>query len=408
MKETIINLNFRNQNPVGKLVVSGSKSESNRWLILQQLFSNITIHNLSDAEDTQLLQKALDDNFNEIDIHHAGTAMRFLTAFYAIQEGREVVLTGSDRMKNRPIKLLVDALKSLGAEITYVEKDGFPPLSIKGKKLTKNEVTIAGNISSQYISALLLIAPSFTNGLTINFKTEITSKPYLEMTVKQLKELGVEVLWVKNQLIVSPFNLQNKNKKEVIVESDWSSASYFYSLVALSKHGEVTLSSYQKESKQGDAELSKLYELLGVKTTFLKNQIQLKKEGNFDVPSEIKLNLIKTPDIAQTIAVTCLGLGVKCYLTGLHTLKIKETDRLSALKNELEKLGAKVEITDDSLQMYSLAILKEEVMIETYNDHRMAMAFAPLALKIPIQIQDKNVVVKSYPNFWEDYFSLFI
>ncbi|MDP2089106.1 MAG: 3-phosphoshikimate 1-carboxyvinyltransferase [Flavobacteriaceae bacterium] len=408
MSERTIFLDYREKNPKGNLIISGSKSESNRWLILEKLWNNIIINNLSDAEDTQLLQKALLSTEELIDINHAGTAMRFLTSYFASIEGKNIILTGSDRMKNRPIKILVDALKSLDAAISYVEKDGFPPLKISGKKLLKNKVSIAGNVSSQYISSLLLIAPSLPNGLTIEFLTEITSRPYLEMTITQLKELGVSVFWENNLVVVEPFDNTDKNKFEVIVESDWSSASYFYSLIALSINGEVRLSSFHKNSKQGDAELSKLYELFGVNTIFKNHQIHLKKETDFVLPKSITLNLVNSPDIAQTIAVTCLGLSIDCTLTGLQTLKIKETDRLQALKNELEKLGVQVEITHNSLQLFTSKQLNKNVLIETYHDHRMAMAFAPLSLKTPININDINVVEKSYPNFWKDFQQLFL
>ena len=407
MTDTTISLDYRNQNPKGNLTISGSKSESNRWLILQKLWQNIAINNLSDAEDTQLLQKALLSENELININHAGTAMRFLTSYFAVTEGRNVILSGSERMKNRPIKILVDALRSLDADISYLEKEGFPPLKISGKKILKNKVSIAGNISSQYISSLLLIASSLPNGLTIEFTTEITSRPYLEMTIAQLKELGIALFWKENSIIVEPFKNIHQNYFEVEVESDWSSASYFYSLIALSENGEVALSSFRKNSKQGDAELSQLYELFGVKTTFKNQQIHLKKSPDFIKPKSINLNLVNSPDITQTIAATCLGLGINCTLTGLHTLKIKETDRLLALKNELEKLGAQVKITHDSLQLISSKKLNENVVIETYHDHRMAMSFAPLSLKTPIIIKDINVVEKSYPMFWKDFQSLF-
>lgn len=408
MSKLIISLDFSSKNPTGNIQISGSKSESNRWLIIQKLLKNITIHNLSDAEDTQLLQKALVSKNELIDINHAGTAMRFLTSFFAVREGSKVILTGSERMKNRPIKILVDALKSLDADISYIVEDGFPPLKISGKRILKNKVSIAGNVSSQYISSLLLIAPSLKKGLTIEFNTEITSIPYLEMTITQLKELGVEVFFNKHTIVVHPYKNIHQNKLEVVVESDWSSASYFYSLIALSENGAIKLSSFHQKSKQGDAELSKLYKLFGVKTIFKNQQIHLKKVQGFVLPTSITLNLVNTPDIAQTIAVTCLGLGINCTLNGLHTLKIKETDRLQALKNELEKLGAVVQISDDSLQLNSPNNLNKNVLIKTYHDHRMAMSFAPLAIKTPIKIEDMNVVEKSYPKFWTDFQQLFI
>ncbi|MCM2302166.1 MAG: 3-phosphoshikimate 1-carboxyvinyltransferase [Flavobacteriaceae bacterium] len=403
-----ISLDYRNQNPSGEIIITGSKSESNRWLILQKLWGNIVIDNLSNAEDTLLLQKALLSEDEIIDINHAGTAMRFLTSYFASTEERKVILTGSDRMKNRPIAVLVDALLSLNAEISYLEKNGFPPLKITGKKLYKNCVTLAGNMSSQYISSLLLIAPALPNGLTINFNTEITSRPYLDMTIAQLKEIGANIFWDNNSLIVEPLKNLSKKEFKVVVESDWSAASYFYSTIALSKNGTVTLNYFQQKSKQGDAVLSEIYKLFGVSTTFKNNQIYLKKDKNFECPNSIELDLVNTPDIAQTIVVTCLGLEIDCVLTGLHTLKIKETDRLQALKNELEKLGAIVVITENSLQMITPKQLNKEVTIETYHDHRMAMSFAPLSLKTPLYIEDVNVVEKSYPEFWNDFKQLFI
>lgn len=402
-----ISLDFRNLKPNGEVKIGGSKSESNRWLILKQLWSSISITNLSDAEDTVLLQKALNSNETSVDINHAGTAMRFLTAFFAVQDGKKVVLTGSERMKNRPIKILVDALKELGAEIEYLEKDGFPPLKIHGKKLIKNTVSIAGNVSSQYLSALLLIAPKLTKGLTLTFTTEVTSIPYLKMTISQLKTLGIDVTWKENTIVVKPVRPEKIKIKEIEIESDWSSASYYFSLIALSKNGKVSINSFFKNSQQGDAALVEIYNNFGVSTLFEGNKMELSKVLNFKYPTEIELDLINTPDIAQTIAVTCLGLGVNCYLTGLHTLKIKETDRLIALKNELEKFGAVVEITENSLQLICPSQLNENILIETYHDHRMAMAFAPLSLLVPLTINDALVVQKSYPKFWDDFKFLF-
>ena len=382
------------------IFISGSKSESNRLLILQKLFDGITINNLSDSDDTHHLQHALLTNDTSINIGHAGTAMRFLTAFFATQSNRTVVLSGSERMHQRPIKILVDALRSLGAEITYTEKDGFPPLQIRGKKLIKNNVKINGNISSQYISALLLIAASLPNGLRIQLLGDITSIPYIKMTLSLLNRVGVSTNFEGQYIHVKPYL---KPKEQVlVVESDWSSASYFYSIIALSKVGsEIGLSSYSKESLQGDSVLAKIYLHFGVETSFKENSILLRKtkESSKDL---LKIDLNKAPDIAQTIAVTCFGLGISCNLNGLHTLKIKETDRLEALHKELSKLGATISVTDDSLDLKASSKINSNISIETYNDHRMAMAFTPLAIKTPIQILDAGVVTKSYRNFWED------
>ncbi|REE80648.1 3-phosphoshikimate 1-carboxyvinyltransferase [Lutibacter oceani] len=385
----------------GDIKITGSKSESNRLLVLQQFYPNLKIENVSNSDDSRLMQKALESTGNEINIGHAGTAMRFLTAYFSVKENAKIVLTGSHRMKNRPIKILVDALRDLGAKIDYLEKDGYPPLSIEGKKLTKDFVEIDGNISSQYISALLLIAPTLKNGLQLKFKGEITSVPYIKMTLTLLAELGVDLTWDGDSISIHPKPIIED--KTVIVESDWSSASYYYSLCALSPNSEIKLSAYKKASLQGDAVLASIYKNLGVDTSFKEHSILLKNTGNLNASKLMNLNLIGAPDIAQTIVVTCFGLGMECYLTGLHTLKIKETDRLVALKNEIEKLGGEVFITNETLHLKSSKKIKENVSIATYDDHRMAMAFAPLALKTSIIIEEANVVSKSYPTFWEDF-----
>lgn len=382
------------------VVITGSKSESNRLLLLQALFPQLEIQNLSNSDDSQLMQKALNQSSNLVDIHHAGTAMRFLTAYYASKANNEVTLTGSKRMKERPIKILVDALKSLGCDISYIENEGFPPLKITGKKWTNNKVVLKANVSSQYISALLLTAAKSEKGLTLVLEGEITSVPYIKMTLNLLKQIGVDSSFEGNQIKVIP-NVNGIADKTLVVESDWSSASYYFSIVALSELGtEITLSSYKEDSLQGDCILAKIYEQFGVSTVFKSNTITLKKVSESYQP--VKLDLINAPDIAQTIAVTALVLGVECHMVGLHTLKIKETDRLVALKTEIEKLGGEVQIDNKSLLLKPHAVLKSNISIATYNDHRMAMAFAPIALKVPVTIEDAMVVSKSYPTFWED------
>ena len=383
-----------------EIFISGSKSESNRLLILQKLFSEIAIENLSDSDDTHHLQHALTTSDAEINIGHAGTAMRFLTAYFAVQKNRTVVLSGSARMHNRPIKILVDALRDLGAQIESVEKDGYPPLRITGTELSKDSVKINGNVSSQYISALLLIAPSLPNGLEIELIGEITSIPYIQMTLSLLSQIGVESTFEGQEIKIQ--SLKEVAPKTIVVESDWSSASYFYSIAALSEVGsEITLSAYKEQSLQGDSVLSSIYEHFGVTTEFSENKITLRKvaESSNNV---LEVDLIKAPDIAQTIAVTCFGLGIACDLTGLHTLKIKETDRLEALKAELTKLGADISVTDHSLHLQGRLKLNSDVQIETYHDHRMAMAFAPLGMLTSLEILDAKVVTKSFRNFWED------
>lgn len=383
-----------------KIAITGSKSESNRLLLLQALYPSIDIANLSNSDDSQLMQKALKSSDRIIDIHHAGTAMRFLTAFYSTQKNREVELTGSKRMKERPIAILVDALRQIGADISYKENEGFPPLIIKGKQLTGHEVTLKANVSSQYISALLLIAPKLENGLKLTLEGTITSIPYIKMTLNLLSQIGVESSFKDNVITVKRL-LNIKENKNLVVESDWSSASYFYSIIALSDIGtSVTISSYKKESLQGDSVLAQIYKTFGVSTEFNNNSVTISKTT--EAKSIKELNLQEAPDIAQTIAVTAFGLGLSCYLTGLHTLKIKETDRLVALKTEIEKLGGNVIITNDSLILEASNSIIKNIEIDTYNDHRMAMAFAPLALKTDIIIKDYKVVSKSYPTFWED------
>jgi len=396
-----LQLEFKQEKLNNIIKISGSKSESNRLLILQHFFSELGIKNLSNSDDTEHLQKALSTKKEVVDIGHAGTAMRFLTAFFATQEGRQqIVLTGSERMQNRPIKILVDALKNLEAEISYVEKEGYPPLKIVGKKITKNHVQINGNVSSQYISALLLIAPSLKNGLKIKLTGKITSVPYINMTLSLLQQLGIQSNFKDNLITILP--KKSIQKQTIIVESDWSSTSYFYSIIALSEIGtEITLSSYKKQSLQGDACLSEIYKDFGVETLFKDNTITLKKVENHQ-KKHLTYNLKNAPDIAQTIAVTSFGLGISCDLLGLHTLKIKETDRLEALKKELTKLGANINITNDSLSLKASEEINKNIAINTYNDHRMAMAFAPLAIKTSITILEAEVVTKSYQNFWKD------
>ena len=389
--------------------ITGSKSETNRLLLLQALYPNLILENTSNSDDSEVMLKALQNsqfltpNSQLIDVHHAGTAMRFLTAYFSIQEEKEVVLTGSSRMKERPIKILVDALNQLGAEISYEENEGFPPIRIKGKKLTQNKVSLPANVSSQYISALLLIATKLENGLELTLEGEITSVPYIKMTLTLLNEIGVKTSFVGNKITVCHAELVSAS--QLTVESDWSSASYWYSIVALSEIGiQISLSSYKENSLQGDSALVEIYQDFGVETTFNSdNSITISKERihNSQLTTH-NSQLNNSPDIAQTIAVTCFGLGMGCDLTGLHTLKIKETDRLEALKMELTKLGAEISVTNDSLYLKSSSAIKEKISISTYQDHRMAMAFAPLALKVPIIIENAEVVSKSYPSFWED------
>lgn len=392
-------------NQQSSIKITGSKSETNRLLLLQALYPNLVLENSSICDDSEVMLKALQLSklvnlpSSIIDVHHAGTAMRFLTAFFAIQENKEVTITGSSRMKERPIKILVEALKQLGADIVYTDKEGFPPLKIKGKKLLKNKISLPANVSSQYISALLLIAPKLENGLELTLEGEIMSLPYIKMTLALLNEIGIKTSFEDNSIRV------NQKTKIVdhqsTIESDWSSASYFYSIVALSPlKTKIKLSNFRENSLQGDASLVEIYKNFGVKTSFYNDEITLEKINNYH--QSVKLNLSETPDIAQTIAVTSFGLGLGCRLEGLETLKFKETDRLEALRVELSKLGAMVVVRDSVLLLGPSTQIKEYSVIKTYQDHRMAMAFAPLALKTNIIIENAEVVSKSYPNFWED------
>ena len=378
--------------------ISGSKSESNRLLILKHIFKNINIENISNSDDTKVLESFLNKESNFIDVHHAGTAMRFLTAYLSIKNNNSFQITGSQRMRNRPIKILVEALNELGADIKYLNKSGYPPLDISGKTLEGGEISLSSEVSSQYITALMLIASSLKKGLIINLEGSVTSKPYIEMTSSILNRVGVRCEFVGNKILIQSTKSINKSIQKV--ESDWSSLSYFYSIVALSKGSKLKIGSYNINSIQGDKKLIDIYSKLGVETVFENDIISINNINSSDSLGSLELNLSDTPDIAQTSAVTCFGLGLSCDLYGLHTLKIKETDRLEAMKIELTKLGGVVDITKDSFHLKKVVEIKSNVTIETYNDHRMAMAFAPLAICKPISINNPDVVSKSFPDFW--------
>ncbi len=379
--------------------LTGSKSETNRLLLLAALYPNLTLLNDSNAHDVSVMKKALKLSSGTVDIHHAGTAMRFLTAYFSVSENAEVVLTGSDRMQQRPIALLVDALRALGATIEYRGEEGFPPLYIKGAVLPRSSVSIAANVSSQYLSALCLVGAKLPEGLEIELVGSITSLPYLNMTLQLLERIGVSAQLDGQRIRIAP-----KSEIEPIslaVESDWSAASYYYSIVALSKLGtKATLSTLREDSLQGDRVLSTVYKDFGVSTRFDDGKVILEKVSE-PLSQTLSYDLKDAPDIAQTIAVTAAGLQVDCYLKGLHTLPIKETDRLAAMKCELEKVGAAVEIDAESLRVFGQKAKIQSASIATYNDHRMAMAFAPLAILIPLTIEESFVVEKSYPDFWK-------
>lgn len=386
------------------LNIGGSKSETNRLLLLQSLYPNLQIENASPSKDSEAMYRGLHSGESTIDIGDAGTAMRFLTAYYAACQNRDVILTGSARMQERPIGILVEALRQLGAAIYYSKGEGFPPLHIQGKQLEGGALSIKANVSSQYISALLLVAPSFANGLSLHLDGEITSFPYLRMTLSLLNELGIAGTFEDNTFTIE--HTPAVAPQMIVVEPDWSSASYFYSMVALSPVGtSLYMNHYKERSLQGDRIVADIYQSFGVRTIFWGDKIQLIKERNLLSPI-FSYNLMDCPDIAQTIAVTCFGLGIECFLSGLHTLNIKETNRLEALKNELSKLNAEVHISKEEIWVGSARKITRNISIDTYNDHRMAMAFAPLALKVPIIINDVEVVEKSFPDFWEQFESI--
>ncbi len=385
----------------GELKVASSKSISNRLLIIQALSkTSFQLYNLSESEDTRVLQQALESGQSVVDIGHAGTAMRFLTAYFANSD-RDVVLTGSERMKQRPIGNLVKALQDLGADIKYLEREGYPPLYIHGKPLEGGKVKIDGSISSQFISALLMVAPTFSKGLELELENQVISSDYIQMTIKIMEQAGVKVEKNDRLLKVAP---QLYRASDMYVEGDWSGVSYWYEAAALSDDAELQVLTLQQNSVQGDARCADFFAHLGIETTYTDEGIIIRKKGN--LPKRFDYNFINNPDLVQTVAVTCVMLGLPFRFQGTQSLKIKETDRILALQNELKKFGAILSYSDDGTLEWDGSlkqISNEPIVISTYNDHRMAMAFAPVAIKgSPIWIDNPKVVVKSYPNFWND------
>jgi 3-phosphoshikimate 1-carboxyvinyltransferase len=416
MKQNII-LTKKGRSVNGTIQLTGSKSECNRALIIEALSKGkVKVENVSDAADTVTLTEALKSEVgsgksevlsnseienpkSEINIGPAGTAMRFLTAYFTLQD-EEVILTGSERMKQRPIGVLVNALRDIGAEIDYVENEGFPPLRIKGNLQQKQDaISIKGDISSQYITSLLLIASQLPSGLTLQIEGELTSKPYVEMTLAMLQQAAIQHHWEGNNIHISK---QDFRETTLYVEPDWSAASYWYAIAALADEAELFLPGLTAYSLQGDSVITEIMANFGITSQFKDGGVHLKKEPK---PLSRKIFDMKScPDLAQTVIVVCAALGHEATFTGLETLKIKETDRVKALQNELVKIGVKL---IEKGQVYKLDCsersIPEHVFINTYDDHRMAMAFAPLALIVPeVEVEDYMVVEKSYPAFWED------
>ena len=387
-----------------------SKSISNRALIIHALSGGAILpDNLSDCDDTTVIIDALQNNPHEINIKAAGTAMRFMTAFLSVKDGEEHVLTGTERMKHRPIEVLVDALRHLGADISYVGDEGFPPLRIKGRKLEGGLLEVPGNISSQYISALLMIGPTLKNGLTLRLTGDVISRPYIDLTLWTMREFGADADWSDFETIsVAP---KPYKERTYFIENDWSAASYWYEMMTLSTHedDEIRLEGLMDGSKQGDSSVRYIFSLLGVKSTF-----ESRKEG---VPTTVTLrhtnrcvprleyDFVNSPDLAQTFVVCCALKNVHFHFTGLSTLKIKETDRIEAMKKEMRKLGYVIHDKNNSELIWDGERCMPEIEggIDTYEDHRMALSFAPASLCIEgLSINNPQVVTKSYPHFWED------
>lgn len=381
----------------GIVRLEGSKSISNRLLIMQALSQNaFAVEQLSPSDDSVTLKRILDEAGELGNVGAAGTTMRFLTAYYSIIPGQKL-LTGSERMKKRPIGILVDALRTLGAEIQYLENEGYPPLKIIGKELKGGKVSVAANVSSQYISALLMIGPYLHNGLELELTGKISSYPYINMTLQMMGRLGIHYSFAGNKIKIEPGNYSGATQ---FVESDWSAASYYFSIAALSKGAELTIEGLSSNSLQGDSVLPEIYSMLGVESTFSGNTMALKNTGKHT--GFFTYDFSDCPDLAQTVAVTCAALGVACRFTGLESLRIKETDRTAALANELKKFDVQFYPDGEAWMLKGKTSDATNVIIQTYDDHRMAMCFAPMALRQPLTIEDKNVVNKSYPSFWSD------
>lgn len=390
----------------GRIVLPSSKSISNRALVISALAEGgEMVKNVSDCDDTRVMQAWLSDCPDVVDIGAAGTAMRFSTALLAVGEGTHVI-TGTERMKQRPIGILVDALRQLGAQVEYVENEGFPPLRITGNpNLEGGKIRVSGSVSSQYLSALLMVAPCFRKGLELVSSDKMISRPYIDMTLAIMRDFGAKADWKDEwSIVVEPVSYKSR---PYVVESDWSASSYWYEMVALALNGdaEVILPGLFAESLQGDSHGAVVFEMLGVSTEHLHNEVVLRKNGH--CVQRFEYDFVEMPDLAQTFVVTCCMLGIPFHFTGLQSLKIKETDRIEALKKELAKLGFCIEVWNDSELLWDgkrgKSISADEIVIDTYEDHRMAMAFAPVALREgSIVINNPQVVSKSYPRYWDD------
>lgn len=376
-----------------------SKSISNRALVINALTDGaLPLKKVAKCDDTDVMVAALSSDEACVNIGAAGTAMRFLTAYYSSQPGREIVIDGTERMRHRPIAVLVDALRACGATIEYAGEECYPPLRISGKKLHGGDITLSASVSSQYISALLMIAPTMEQGLRLTLEGDIISRPYIMMTLSMMRQWGVESEFVGNIITIAP---QKYAPVDFEVEADWSAASYWYEIAALSS-GDVSLQGLNSRSVQGDSEILKYFEGLGINTHFNDEMIEL--EPSPDLVPRLNIDLSDQPDLAQTIVVTSCMLGIPFHITGLSTLKIKETDRLEALRTEMLKLGMVLTIERDSELIWdgSRRPIYEFPVIDTYEDHRMAMAFAPVSIFIPgIVINNIEVVSKSYPDYWQ-------
>ncbi len=388
----------------GCIQLPSSKSESNRALIIRALSHGFAeVENLSEARDTVILEHLLREMPDELDVGDAGTAMRFLTAFLAFQP-RDFILTGSSRMQERPIGPLVEALRSIGAEVNYMRREGYPPLMIHGRnaKFGDSMIDIPANVSSQYISALLLIAPTLTDGLSIRLVNEVRSRPYIEMTLRLMSHFGVNTIWERDMIRVPR---QPYAAGTYFVEADWSAASYWFCMVALSEQAEITLLGLRRDSWQGDKVVTEMMADIGVETEWLDNGLKLTKD-DLPLPTHVHWDFTSCPDLAQGLLVSLSALGINGRFRGLESLKIKETDRIAALQNELRKFGITFEEKRDTHGPFwelSGNFNPTKATISTYKDHRMAMSFAPLALKVKdLQILSPEVVVKSYPGFWDD------